>query len=154
MFAQTDAVVMTQPDNPTPTPTPIDRRAVAAGVVMLAILGLLGAGLAALVLLGGAGAPGGTAKATPGPSSFAYPEVRPAPALELIDQDGNPFSLASLRGQQVMVFFGYTHCPDVCPATVGIVNQALITTGEGPRAVFVSIDPERDDSAAMHQYLQ
>ncbi len=154
MFAQTDAVVMTQPDNPTPTPTPIDRRAVAAGVVMLAILGLLGAGLAALVLLGGAGAPGGTAKATPGPSSFAYPEVRPAPALELIDQDGNPFSLASLRGQQVMVFFGYTHCPDVCPATVGIVNQALITTGEGPRAVFVSIDPERDDAAAMHQYLQ
>ena len=145
---------MTQPDNPTPTPTPIDRRAVAAGVVMLAILGLLGAGLAALVLLGGAGAPGGTAKATPGPSSFAYPEVRPAPALELIDQDGNPFSLASLRGQPVMVFFGYTHCPDVCPATVGIVNQALITTGEGPRAVFVSIDPERDDAAAMHQYLQ
>ena len=53
-----------------------------------------------------------------------------------------------------MVFFGYTHCPDVCPATVGIVNQALATTGDGPRAVFVSIDPERDDAAAMKQYLR
>ena len=145
---------MTQPANPTPAPAPIDRRAVAAGVVMLAILGLLGAGLMGLVLLGGAGTPGGTAKATPDPASFAYAEVRPAPALELNDQDGNAFSLASLHGQPVMVFFGYTHCPDVCPATVGIVNQALITTGEGPRAVFVSIDPERDDVAAMHQYLQ
>ena len=147
---------MTQPDNPTPAPapTPIDHRAVAAGGVMLAILGLLGAGLAALVLLGGAGTPGGTAEATPDPASFAYAEVRPAPALELNDQEGNAFSLASLHGQPVMVFFGYTHCPDVCPATVGIVNQALITTGEGPRAVFVSIDPERDDVAAMRQYLQ
>ncbi len=80
---------MTQPANPTPAPvpapaptpapTPIDRRAVAAGVVMLAILGLLGAGLMGLVLLGGAGTPGGTAEATPDPASFAYPEVRPAP---------------------------------------------------------------------------
>ncbi len=54
----------------------------------------------------------------------------------------------------MLVFFGYTHCPDVCPATVGIVNQALGMTGEGPRAVFVSIDPERDDVAAMNQYLR
>jgi protein SCO1/2 len=147
---------MIQPPSPIPTPipTPIDRRAAAVGIVMLAILGLLGTGLAALVLLGGAGTPVGTAEATPDPASFAYTEVRPAPALELTDQDGDAFSLASLRGQPVLVFFGYTHCPDVCPATVGIVNQALITAGEGPRAVVVSIDPERDDVAAMNQYLQ
>ena len=44
------------------------------------------------------------------------------------------------------MFFGYTHCPDVCPATVGTVNEALAAVGDGPRVVFVSIDPERDDA--------
>ena len=140
--------------NPAPAPAPIDRRAAAVGVVMLAFLALLAAGLVAIVVRGNDGATGGTAGSTPDRASFAYAEVHPAPALELTDQDGNPFSLASLRGQPVMVFFGYTHCPDVCPATVGIVNQALTTTGDGPRAVFVSIDPERDDPAAMKQYLR
>ena len=52
-------------------------------------------------------------------------------------------------GRPVLVFFGYTHCPDVCPTTVGVVNEVLDAVGEGPRAVFISIDPERDDVAAM-----
>lgn len=140
-----------------PHPVPIHRGAAAAGLVMLAIIGLLAAWLVALVLLGNDGSPGSsraTSGATPDPASFAYAEVRPAPALELTDQDGNAFTLASLHGRPVMVFFGYTHCPDVCPATVGTINQALIATGDGPRAVFVSIDPERDDVAAMAQYLR
>ena len=139
---------------PRAEPRAIDRRAAAVGVVMLAFLALLAAGLVAIVVRGTRGATGGAARSTPGPASFAYAEVRPAPALELTDQDGNPFSLASLRGSRCMVFFGYTHCPDVCPATVGNVNQVLVTTGDGPRAVFVSIDPERDDVAAMNQYLR
>ncbi len=121
---------------------------------MLGLIGLLVVGLVTLVLGGDAVAPGGSAQATPDPASAAYAEVRPAPALELTDQEGNPFTLELLRGEPVLVFFGYTHCPDVCPATVGIVNQALSMTGEGPRAVFVSIDPERDDVAAMSQYLR
>jgi protein SCO1/2 len=121
---------------------------------MLVLLGFLAIGLVALVLSNGTGVAGGLAVSSQDPASFAYPEVRPAPALELTDQDGKPFSLASLRGQPVLVFFGYTHCPDVCPATIGNVNQVLLTTGEGPRAVFVSIDPERDNPAAMKQYLR
>ncbi len=137
-----------------PAAAPIDRRAAIVGGAILAMLALLAIGLVALVVGGGAGATGGTATRTPDPSSFAYAEVRAAPALELVDQDGSQFSLASLHGQPVMVFFGYTHCPDVCPATVGVVNQALGASGEGPRAVFVSIDPERDDAAAMKQYLR
>jgi protein SCO1/2 len=139
---------------PVAAPPPIDRRAAVVGLVMLAVLALLAVGLVALVLRDNAGGTGGVARSTQDPASFAYADVRPAPALELTDQDGNPFSLASLRGQPVMVFFGYTHCPDVCPATIGNVNQVLLTTGEGPRAVFVSIDPERDDAAAMKQYLR
>ena len=140
--------------NAAPPPAPIDRRAAVVGAVVLAFLALLGAGLLALVLRDNAGGLGGPARSIPSPASFAYADVRPAPALELTDQNGEPFSLASLRGQPVLVFFGYTHCPDVCPATIGNVNQVLLSTGDGPRAVFVSIDPERDDVAAMNQYLR
>ena len=123
---------------------------------MLAFLALLAAGLLALVLLGRPStAPGTGAAATPtaDPASFAYAEAIPAPPLELTDQDGQPFTLASQRGRPVLAFFGYTHCPDVCPVTVGVVNEVLAAVGDGPRAVFTSIDPERDDAAAMKSYL-
>jgi protein SCO1 len=120
------------------------RAARIVGALLLAVVGLAAVGLVAAVAL----AP---ASAVPGASSSA---VEPAPPLELTDQDGQPFRLASLLGRPVLVFFGYTHCPDVCPATVGTLNEALARVAPGPRAVFVSIDPERDDPAAMKSYLQ
>jgi protein SCO1/2 len=133
------------------------RNALVGGAVLLGLLGLLAVGLVALVLLSRAGAlpsGAGSAVATPNPSGFAYAPVRAAPPLELTDQDGRPFTLSSLRGRPVLVFFGYTHCPDVCPVTVGIVSQAVAAAGDGPRVVFASIDPERDDVAAMKTYLR
>lgn len=142
---------MTIPD--APPPTSVDRRAAVVGAIVLGLLGLLGAGLVALVLLARAGALPG-AGPTANPSGFAYGPARAAPALQLTDQDRTPFSLSSLAGRPVLVFFGYTHCPDVCPATIGIVDQALATVGPGPRVVFVSIDPERDDAVAMKSYLR
>ena len=123
---------------------------------MLAALALLAVGLLALVLLVRARtlrAPAPRPRPRRDPASFAYAEPIPAPPLELTDQDGQPFALASQRGRPVLAFFGYTHCPDVCPATVGVVNEALAEVGDGPRAVFTSIDPERDDAAAMKSYL-
>ena len=57
-----------------------------------------------------------------------------------------------MPGRPTLVFFGYTHCPDVCPETVGVLEQAVSEAGPGPRALFVSIDPERDDVAAMKAY--
>jgi len=143
-------------DRPSPPPpAPTDRRATFVGGVVLALLGLLAVGLVLLVAVSpGTGLGGGTAPSpTPHASDFAYAEVRPAPPLRLTDQDGQPFDLASLAGRPAMVFFGYTHCPDVCPATVGVVNEVLAAVGGGPQAVFVSIDPERDDTAAMKSYL-
>jgi len=89
-----------------------------------------------------------------GPSPFAYPEVRPAPAIGLIDQDEQAFDLASLRGQAVLVFFGYTHCPDVCPATIGQLNHVLELSPTRPRILFVTIDPERDTPAFLREYLK
>ena len=82
--------------------------------------------------------------------------IRPAvaaPPLRLTDQDGRPFDLAQLRGEPVLVFFGYTHCPDVCPTNLADVRDALKLVDGKVRVVFVTIDPARDDAAAMKQYV-
>lgn len=100
--------------------------------------------------------PSASASASPAtsPGSFLHGQVRDAPAIELVDPDERPFSLAALRGGgPVLVFFGYTHCPDVCPATIGILGKVLTQVGAGSLAVFVSIDPERDTPAWLREYV-
>ena len=114
----------------------------AGGVVLLGFA-FVAASLFGLVLL-----------ARDGTATTAAGGPRPAPPLELTDQDGRPFALTSLLGRPVLVFFGYTSCPDVCPETVGIISQALAASPPGARAVFVSIDPERDDVTTMKAYLR
>lgn len=82
--------------------------------------------------------------------------VRPAPALQLTDDQGQAFDLAQLRGRAVLVYFGYTHCPDVCPTTLtalGPVFQALGPDRRRATLVFVTLDPRRDGPAALHAYL-
>ena len=79
--------------------------------------------------------------------------LAPAPTLQLTDQDGRPFDLASMRGRPVLVFFGYTHCPDVCPTNLADVRDALKLVDGEVGVVFVTIDPARDDAAAMKQYV-
>jgi protein SCO1/2 len=95
--------------------------------------------------------------AGPSPSYDMYvPVIYPgadAPALELTDQLGRPFSLAQLRGNVVLVNFGYTHCPDVCPTTLAIDRQVMDTVGTGAAVVFVTIDPERDTPDQLRIYL-
>jgi protein SCO1/2 len=83
----------------------------------------------------------------------AYDPPRPAPPLRLTDQDGRPFDLVSLRGRPVFVYFGYTHCPDVCPTTLADLRAAIKAAGIDATVVFVTIDPARDDAAAMQQYV-
>jgi protein SCO1 len=85
------------------------------------------------------------------------PAPYPAPALELDDVDGNRVNLASFRGRTTIVFFGFTHCPDVCPATLLNLSRML---DEMPRrqadriqVVFVSLDPERDTPERMRSWL-
>ncbi len=145
-----------------------DRAAVVVSGLLLALVVALLGGLVVLVVLNrGAVTPGSSGAGSPMPGvgsaagagsaaggSFLYPEARDAPPIELIDPDGRPFSLTSLRGQQVLVFFGYTHCPDVCPATIGIVGEVLRSVGPGTRALFISIDPARDTPAWLHEYAR
>ncbi len=59
-----------------------------------------------------------------------------------------------LRGGDTFVFFGYTHCADVCPATIGRVGEALAALGSGERAVFVTVDPERDTTAWLNEFVR
>jgi protein SCO1/2 len=125
-------------------------------VALVLVLALLG-GLLLLVTVGRDAAElgaGSSSPSTPTAGTFFYADVHDAPPIDLVDADGRPFSLAALRGQQVLVFFGYTHCPDVCPATIGNVSEALGTVGSGTQAVFASIDPERDTTAWLEEYVR
>lgn len=82
---------------------------------------------------------------------------RPAPVLRLPQADGAVFDLATERGKAVVVFFGYTHCPDVCPTTLADFLSAKRALG--PRAarvrwVFVSVDFRRDGPAEAMRYAR
>ncbi|MCK5394757.1 MAG: SCO family protein [Gammaproteobacteria bacterium] len=76
----------------------------------------------------------------------------------LIKDDGATFTLNDLTGHWSLLFFGYTHCPDVCPVTMGAVAQAkkLADTNDQmfPDVVFVSVDPERDKVEMLGEYVQ
>jgi protein SCO1/2 len=80
-----------------------------------------------------------------------------APPLRLARADGPAFDLAQERGKVVLLFFGYTHCPDVCPTTLADwkrVKQGLGADTARVRFVFVSVDPERDTPQAAAEYAR
>jgi protein SCO1/2 len=87
-------------------------------------------------------------------ASYLLATPREAPPLELTDQDDRPATLAAFRGEPVFVFFGYTHCPDVCPATIGTVGLVMDAFGPGVRALFVTIDPARDTTTWLREYVR
>jgi protein SCO1/2 len=76
--------------------------------------------------------------------------------LALPDADGRPRTLADFKGKVVVVFFGYTQCPDVCPTAMAELAQAkkaLGPDGERLQGVFVTVDPERDTPSALKSYM-
>jgi len=82
----------------------------------------------------------------------------PSPAADfaLNDQDGHPFRLSDQKGDVVLVFFGYTHCPDVCPTTLAqfkLTRDQLGSQADRVRFVFITVDPERDTPARMREFL-
>ena len=88
--------------------------------------------------------------------------VLPAPLglaeFSLLDQNGDAFSRASFGDHWNLVFFGFTHCPDICPLTLQILanaRQQMLDAGaeELPRIVLVSVDPERDTPEIIGQYV-
>jgi protein SCO1/2 len=74
---------------------------------------------------------------------------------ELTRHDGNTFTNQDLEGQWTLMFFGYTHCPDICPMTMNVLAEAKEKSGSGfPRVVFVTVDPERDEVKLLGDYVQ
>ena len=85
-------------------------------------------------------------------------QARALPDFELIDQDNRKLTRDSLRGKWSLLFFGFTHCPDICPTTLQTLSQMLQQI-EDPdvvaavRVVFVSVDPERDTPEILRDYV-
>jgi protein SCO1 len=75
----------------------------------------------------------------------------------LTDQDGAPYTLSAHRGHAIALFFGYAHCPDVCPTTLSALARAKRKLGTGGAAfdvVLVTVDPARDDPATLKRYVR
>ncbi len=84
-----------------------------------------------------------------GPSAIGGP-------FKLIDQDGKPITEEDFKGRPLLVFFGYTHCPDICPTTLFEMSEVLHALGKDAdrvNALFITVDPERDTPPVMKDYL-
>jgi protein SCO1/2 len=94
-------------------------------------------------------------------SAGADPRVRwaaapvPLPDFRLTDAEGRAFGLADLRGRTALLFFGFTNCRNVCPATIQVLKQVRRSLGEEPPlvTVFISVDGARDTPAVLRNYL-
>jgi protein SCO1 len=76
--------------------------------------------------------------------------------FQLTDQAGQSVTEKDLQGRPTLVFFGFTHCPDVCPTSLFEISEVLRAMGKDAdrvNAYFISVDPERDNTAAMKDYL-
>jgi protein SCO1 len=77
-------------------------------------------------------------------------------AFRLEDQTGAPVTDQDLKGRPYLVFFGYTHCPDVCPTTLFEMSEVFKALGKDANrigAVFITVDPERDTPAVLKDYM-
>lgn len=75
--------------------------------------------------------------------------------FELLDQDGRPVNESTFSGRWTLVFFGFTHCPDVCPTAMSHVARTLDGLGDQARKIqplFITLDPERDTPAVLGEY--
>jgi len=112
-------------------------------VVIAAFAGSLAAGLLVVLWLAGG------FRGVSAPASIGGP-------FQLTDQAGQSVTEASLKGKPTLIFFGFTHCPDVCPTSLFEISEVLRAMGKDAdrvNAYFVSVDPERDTAAAMKDYL-
>jgi len=92
-------------------------------------------------------------------NSLVFPDdFKSVPTFSLLNQHGDTVSDELLKGQWNLIFFGFTHCPDVCPLTLSTVRQAVDEIREDagipdPQVVFVSVDPKRDTPEKLSQYV-
>lgn len=85
--------------------------------------------------------------------------ARPLPPMAFIDQDAQPFGPEQLRGHWSILFFGFTHCPDICPTTLALLAQVEkkltdLPAEQRPHIVLVSVDARRDTPERLAQYVK
>lgn len=91
------------------------------------------------------------------PFGSPFYDAKPAPGFTLTDQNGDSLRLADLAGKNVLLYFGFTQCPNVCP--VGLAFLATMHGKLSPaeqaqtQVVFISVDPERDTPEILHDYV-
>ncbi|MEM8843410.1 MAG: SCO family protein [Pseudomonadota bacterium] len=90
-------------------------------------------------------------------ATYLYDQLKIVPKFQFIDHEGQPFTNEDLKDQWTLWFFGFTHCPDICPTTLsiltGVINQLEEEHGiENTSIIFVSVDPERDTPDKMKAY--
>jgi protein SCO1/2 len=94
-----------------------------------------------------------------GPAAFKAVDITGADyaqGFDLPDADGKRRTLADFQGKVTVVFFGYTHCPDVCPTTLlelAAAKKALGADGDRVQGIFITVDPERDTAALLKAYV-
>lgn len=83
-----------------------------------------------------------------------YPEKKSFSGFELTNQDNEKIIINDFSGKWTLLFFGFTHCPDVCPTTLAELQKVfkLIKSKEKPEVLFVSVDPERDTPEHLKKY--
>ena len=89
------------------------------------------------------------------PAPIAMPSAVGGP-FNLVDQNSKPITDQDMKGRPFLVFFGFTHCPDVCPTTLFEVSEILRALGpdaKDVRALFITVDPERDTPDVLKNYL-
>ena len=90
-----------------------------------------------------------------------WPQSKALSEFALEDHHRNAFTLERMTGRWTLLFFGYTHCPDVCPVTLSVLKNAIALMAEAeadagagpPQVVFVSVDPARDNLAHLGAYV-
>ena len=96
------------------------------------------------------------AQARPDIQGLLWPNPKQLRAFSTIDQYGKVFDLDRLRGKWTFLFFGYTHCPDVCPLTLAVLNgfyKQVKDKYHDVQVAFVTVDPNRDNARQLKQYV-
>jgi len=114
--------------------------------------------ISAILFLGFCIAWSGCEKQESKPAGTDYGVINPQRDFTLHDQDGQVFHLKDHRGQIILLFFGYTSCPDECPTTLSKLARVYALLGEQMRkkmlTLFITIDPQRDTPPKLKEYLQ
>ena len=84
---------------------------------------------------------------------YRFDEPRPISEFFMIDHLGQRASLSNLKGRWSLLFFGFTTCPDVCPTTLSVLNEAISPLKDPPAVVMVSVDPDRDTPERLARYV-